>query len=139
MCLCKSWYIYRPIPRNPRAPTNNLQRKSFASEQLTAVLRMVKVMDAPEIFKLIGIIVCFFVVIVGTAKVLRIYSTFSDPVLKKITNLVILISAVPCCLRLVALCVSLIYGKQTNINFVMRHIFKIIDMNFKKSISLIEL
>lgn len=68
-------------------------------------------MEAPEILKLLGIILSFIIVIVGTAKVLKIYSTFGDPVLKKITNLVVVISAVPCVLRLIALSVSQIDGK----------------------------
>lgn len=68
-------------------------------------------MEAPEILKLLGIILSFIIVIVGTAKVLKIYSTFGDPVLKKITNLVVVISAVPCVLRLIALSVSQIDGE----------------------------
>lgn len=68
-------------------------------------------MEAPEILKLLGIILSFIIVIVGTAKVLKIYSKFGDPVLKKITNLVVVISAVPCVLRLIALSVSQIDGE----------------------------
>ncbi|XP_061183271.1 uncharacterized protein LOC133191539 [Saccostrea echinata] len=67
-------------------------------------------METPEIVKLLGIIFCFMIVIVGTAKVLKVYSSFGDPVLKKITNLVIIISAISCVLRLVALSTALIYG-----------------------------
>ncbi|XP_062583371.1 uncharacterized protein LOC134245128 [Saccostrea cucullata] len=67
-------------------------------------------METPDIVKLLGTIFCFMIVIVGTAKVLKVYCSFSDPVLKKITNLVIIISAISCCLRLVALAIALIYG-----------------------------
>ena len=75
-------------------------------------------MDATEILKLLGIIICFIAVIVGTAKVLKLYSSFGDPVLKKLTRLVIVISAIPCVLRLIALAISLIAGKYITLWFL---------------------
>lgn len=75
-------------------------------------------MDATEILKLLGIVICFIAVIVGTAKVLKLYSSFGDPVLKKLTRLVIVISAIPCMLRLIALAISLIAGKYTTLWFL---------------------